>query len=107
MAAQCPCDSACSRTRLVNGCRSRSNDGWYQFVREWPAGVRSGFLATGMLTLVEYSPRTPLMPTLRPGDAAPIFTLPHKPRENVNLGEFVGKAPVVLLFFPLAFSSVC
>jgi peroxiredoxin len=44
---------------------------------------------------------------VRVGDAAPPFTLAQKPREEVNLGDFIGREPVVLLFFPLAFSSVC
>lgn len=47
------------------------------------------------------------MPTLRVGDSAPKFTLPPKPREEVDVGDLFGKEPVILLFFPLAFSSVC
>ena len=46
--------------------------------------------------------------SLRPGDPAPEFSLPPGPGpDRVTLSEFQGKDNVVLLFFPLAFSSVC
>lgn len=45
--------------------------------------------------------------TIRINDPAPRFALPHKPKEMVDVGQLIGKEPVVLLFFPLAFSSVC
>jgi len=38
---------------------------------------------------------------------APDFELPNQFGEHVRLGEFKGKKPVVLVFFPLAFSSTC
>ena len=41
------------------------------------------------------------------GDAAPGFALPAAPGEIVDVGARIGERPVVLLFFPLAFSSVC
>lgn len=41
------------------------------------------------------------------GDTAPGFTLPHKPGETIDIGESIGRDTIVLLFFPLAFSSVC
>ena len=44
---------------------------------------------------------------LRVGDAAPSFTLPSEPGQTVDLGQHLGKDKIVLLFFPLAFSSVC
>lgn len=44
---------------------------------------------------------------LTKGDRAIEFKLPQKPKDEVDLGQFIGKQPVVLLFFPLAFSSVC
>ena len=43
---------------------------------------------------------------LSPGDAAPDFTLPNSENERVSLASFRGQ-PVVVLFFPLAFTSVC
>lgn len=43
---------------------------------------------------------------LQVGDLAPDFTLFVRPREAISLHDFAGK-PVVLLFFPLAFSPTC
>jgi len=40
------------------------------------------------------------------GDAAPLFTLPDTEGRPVALSDFRG-GPVVLVFFPWAFSSVC
>lgn len=45
--------------------------------------------------------------TVREGDVAPGFSLPMAPGEEVDLDEHLGREPVVLLFFPLAFSPVC
>jgi glutaredoxin-dependent peroxiredoxin len=41
------------------------------------------------------------------GAKAPDFTLPDQDRENVTLSEKLRNGPVVLAFFPAAFSSVC
>lgn len=41
------------------------------------------------------------------GAKAPDFTLPNQDRENVSLSDVLTKGPVVLAFFPAAFSSVC
>lgn len=41
------------------------------------------------------------------GDKAPVFTLKNSDGEDIRLEDFIGKKHVVLLFFPLAFSSVC
>jgi len=38
---------------------------------------------------------------------APDFELPNQFGEHIRLGEFKGKKPVALVFFPLAFSSTC
>ena len=38
---------------------------------------------------------------------APDFELANQFGEHVRLGEFKGKKPVALVFFPLAFSSTC
>ena len=40
-------------------------------------------------------------------DKAPAFELPEAPGQLVDVGAQFGTAPVVLLFFPLAFSPVC
>jgi peroxiredoxin (alkyl hydroperoxide reductase subunit C) len=47
------------------------------------------------------------MPTPRVGDPAPDFHLKGPGGQFVTLSEFRGRRPVVLLFFPLAFSPVC
>ena len=44
---------------------------------------------------------------IQKGDRAPQFKLPAKPRDVTDVGALMGKHPIVLLFFPLAFSSVC
>ncbi len=41
------------------------------------------------------------------GAAAPDFTLPNQDREPVTLSNELKKGPVVLAFFPAAFSGVC
>jgi peroxiredoxin len=41
------------------------------------------------------------------GAHAPDLTLPHQDREPVTLSEQLKSGPVVLAFFPAAFSSVC
>jgi peroxiredoxin len=43
---------------------------------------------------------------LEVGDIAPDFTLFVRPRESLSLHDYAGR-PVVLLFFPLAFSPTC
>lgn len=46
--------------------------------------------------------------TVPVGDAAPEFALPLEPGEApLRLSDYIGERPVVLLFFPLAFSDVC
>jgi len=43
---------------------------------------------------------------LQPGDKAPDVRLPDQEHRPVSLAEYRGR-PVVVLFFPLAFSSTC
>ena len=45
--------------------------------------------------------------SVRTGDTAPTFELPHRPGETIDLTDHLGREPVVLLFIPLAFSPVC
>ncbi len=42
---------------------------------------------------------------LKPGDPAPNFTLPGSDGKTYSLGEYKGKQPVVLAWFPKAFTS--
>jgi peroxiredoxin len=41
------------------------------------------------------------------GAIAPDFTLKNQFGEDVTLSQFRGKKPVVIVFFPLAFSGIC
>ena len=41
------------------------------------------------------------------GSAAPDFSLKNQFGETVTLSQFAGVKPVVLVFFPLAFSGIC
>ncbi len=42
------------------------------------------------------------------GDKAPLFTLRNQSLEKISLGELLAKGkPVILVFFPAAFSPVC
>lgn len=45
--------------------------------------------------------------TMKIGSKAPDFTLQDTKGEEVTLSDFEGKVNVVVLFFPLAFSSTC
>ena len=45
--------------------------------------------------------------TLTVGTSAPDFTLDSTTGTSVTLSSFRGKSPVLLAFFPLAFTSVC
>lgn len=45
--------------------------------------------------------------TLKIGDSAPDFTLKDQDGKSVTLSQFRGKKNVVLIFHPLAFTSVC
>jgi peroxiredoxin Q/BCP len=42
---------------------------------------------------------------LRPGDLAPDFSLPDTEGKTVTLAELTAKGPVVLAFFPKAFTG--
>ena len=46
------------------------------------------------------------MPALKPGTAAPDFSLPATPDQKVSLSEFKGR-PVILVFYPADWSPVC
>lgn len=43
--------------------------------------------------------------TLKVGDKAPDFTLPSTQGGTVHLADYIGKTPVVLAFFPAAFTG--
>jgi peroxiredoxin len=54
-----------------------------------------------------YTPTVEITMAIKIGDRAPGFTLQARPTETVSLSDYLGKESVVLLFFPLAYSSVC
>lgn len=45
--------------------------------------------------------------TLRIGDPAPDFTLRDQHGRSTSLADFRGRQPVVVVFYPFAFSGVC
>ena len=45
--------------------------------------------------------------SIKVGSPAPDFTLMDQDRQQVTLSSALGRGPVVLAFFPAAFSSVC
>ena len=47
------------------------------------------------------------MPKINVGDKAPVFELPVAMDKMWKLSDYVGKQNIVVLFFPLAYSSVC
>lgn len=47
------------------------------------------------------------MTSMQVSEQATPFSLPEAPGQMVDVGALFGEAPVVLLFFPLAFSPVC
>jgi cytochrome oxidase Cu insertion factor (SCO1/SenC/PrrC family) len=54
-----------------------------------------------MLSAQNAPPKT----TLKVGDEAPDFSLPDTSGKQVKLSDFRGKKPVVLAFFPAAFTG--
>jgi peroxiredoxin len=50
---------------------------------------------------------TPRDAPVRAGDVAPDFTLKDQAKQDWNLSRALEKGPVVLCFYPMAFSSVC
>ena len=48
---------------------------------------------------------TPPKTNLKAGDEAPDFSLPDTNGKQVKLSDFRGKKPVVLAFFPAAFTG--
>jgi len=49
--------------------------------------------------------QAPPKTNLKVGDMAPDFTLPSTTGKRVTLSDFRGKSPVVLAFFPAAFTG--
>ena len=70
--------------------------------------TRAKFIAFAALFtcgLRAQAPQTPIKTHLKVGDAAPDFSLPSTSGGTVTLSNFKGKKPVVLAFFPAAFTG--
>jgi peroxiredoxin Q/BCP len=67
--------------------------------------VRNGFrVLTGSL-LSALLLASPLAAALEVGDKAPDFSLPGSDGETYTLSQFLGEKPVVIAFFPKAFTG--
>jgi thioredoxin-dependent peroxiredoxin len=63
-------------------------------------------IAAGLMTTLSRSEPAAAV-TLRPGDRAPEFALAGSDGRTYRLSEFVGRRPVVLAWFPKAFTGGC
>src|SRR5207247_5035238 len=62
------------------------------------------------LTLVGWLACGPMLPaaeTLKPGEAAPDFSLPGSDGKTYKLSDYKGKQAVVIAWFPKAFTGGC
>jgi peroxiredoxin Q/BCP len=48
-----------------------------------------------------------LMEPVKIGDRAPAFSLPSESGVSVNIGDYIGRRPVVLFFYPRDNTAVC
>jgi thioredoxin-dependent peroxiredoxin len=63
-------------------------------------------IAAGLMTTMSRAEPAPAV-TLRPGDRAPEFALTGSDGRRYRLSDFVGRTPVVLAWFPKAFTGGC
>lgn len=68
------------------------------------SALASVWAAVGMAVIASAVLAQP-SPDLKPGDTAPGFTLPGSDGRTYSLGDFKGRQPVVLAWFPKAFTS--
>jgi peroxiredoxin len=66
---------------------------------------RALLASTAFAALLPAQQITPPKTHLKVGDEAPDFTLPDTTDKSVKLSDFRGKKPVVLAFFPAAFTG--
>jgi len=73
------------------------------------AGCAGGLAETQPETIYDPGPLKPVdsRPKVRPGDAAPDFTLRAVSGKTVSLRDFKGRRNVVLSFVPAAWTPVC
>jgi len=63
------------------------------------------FASAALAAMLSAQNITPPKTTLKVGDEAPDFTLTDTNNKPVKLSDFRGKKPVVLAFFPAAFTG--
>ncbi len=63
------------------------------------------FASLGLAVLAAAAASPSPADDLKPGDVAPAFQLPGSDGKTYTLAEFKGKQPVVLAWFPKAFTS--
>jgi peroxiredoxin len=63
------------------------------------------FACAGIGAMLSAQNTAPPKTTLKVGDEAPDFSLPDTSGKQVKLADFKGKKPVVLAFFPAAFTG--
>jgi len=67
--------------------------------------LASVFACAALAAMLSAQNITPPKTNLKVGDEAPDFTLPDTNGKPVKLSDFRGKKPVVLAFFPAAFTG--
>ena len=68
-------------------------------------GIRALLACSAFAAVLSAQQITPPKTNLKVGDEAPDFTLPNTDGKPVKLSDFRGKKPVVLAFFPAAFTG--
>jgi len=72
---------------------------------EYAANMRFPHLLLAVCCFAGALAQNPPSSTLKVGDKAPDFTLPSTQGGSVHLADLIGKSPVVLAFFPAAFTG--
>ena len=68
-------------------------------------GILTFCATAALMAAAVASAQTSPGPELKPGDTAPAFTLPGSDGKTYSLADFKGKKPVVLAWFPKAFTG--
>ncbi len=68
-------------------------------------GVLTLVASLGLVGIALAAAQSPSPAELKPGDAAPAFTLPGSDGRTYSLADFRNKQPVVLAWYPKAFTG--
>jgi thioredoxin-dependent peroxiredoxin len=68
-------------------------------------GIMTFCASAALLAAAIASVQTQPPAELKPGDPAPAFTLPGSDGKTYSLADFKGKKPVVLAWYPKAFTG--